>query len=371
MKVICDRGALSETLAIVSGVIVARSPKPVLGYLKVSAENGVLTLSASDMEVSVKVSTPRVEVQEPGVALLPADKLNSIVRESLDTTLMMTTDKDDQKTTIRGVGSRFEVYGLPVSDFPPIPEFDGKYDFQIEAGLLKKVITQTIFATAKENSRFAINGVMIERQDTKLTVVATDGRRLAVSKTVCQPFTAGDANTISIIVPCKALNLLLKTITGADALVKVKLSDNQIVFATDDVVLTSNLVEGNFPPFKDVIPTGGDKKAVIATAELASGVRRAALLTNEESKGVRMAFAGEKLTLRSRAPETGEAEVEVALSSYTGEPVEIGFNPHFILDALKVADSEQVELELKSSNKPGLLRTGPDFLYVVMPVNLQ
>ncbi len=369
MKVICDRGALSETLAIVSGVIVARSPKPVLGYLKVSAENGVLTLSASDMEVSVKVSTPRVEVQEPGVALLPAEKLNSIVRESLDTTLMLVTD--DQKTTIRGVGSRFEVYGLPVSDFPPIPEFDGKYDFQIEAGLLKKVITQTIFATAKENSRFAINGVMIERQDTKLTVVATDGRRLAVSKCVCQPFQAGDANTISIIVPCKALNLLLKTMAGSDSLVKVRLSDNQIVFATDDVVLTSNLVEGNFPPFKDVIPTGGDKKAVIGTGELASGVRRAALLTNEESKGVRMAFAGEKLTLRSRAPETGEAEVEVALSSYVGEPVEIGFNPHFILDALKVADSEQVELELKSSNKPGLLRTGPDFLYVVMPVNLQ
>lgn len=371
MKVICDRGALSETLAIVSGVIVARSPKPVLSYMKLAAENGVLTISASDMEVSVKVSTPRVEIQESGVTLVPADKFNSIVRESTDTTLMLTTDKDEHKTTIRGMGSRFEVYGLPVTDFPPIPEFDGKFDFQLDAGALRKIIAQTIFATAKENNRFAINGVMIERQDTKLTVVATDGRRLAVAKGNCIAYQPGDTNTISVIVPCKVLNLLLKTINNPETPVKVKLSDNQIVFATDDVVLTSNLVEGNFPPYKDVIPTGGDKKAVINTELLMSGVRRAALLTNEESKGVRMAFKPNGLVLTSRAPETGEAEVEVELASYTGEPLDIGFNPHFILDALKVVDTEQVELELKKPNNPGLLRTGPDFLYVVMPVNLQ
>jgi len=130
-------------------------------------------------------------------------------------------------------------------------------------------------------------------------------------------------------------------------------------------------VEGAFPPFEDVIPKDQDKKVSCDTASLLSAIRRAALLTNEESRGVRMAFADDKLTLTSRAPEMGEAEVELALDKYEGDPVEIGFNPGFIADALKVVDGGKVIVELKAPNKPGVLRTGPDFTYVLMPVNLQ
>jgi DNA polymerase-3 subunit beta len=130
-------------------------------------------------------------------------------------------------------------------------------------------------------------------------------------------------------------------------------------------------VDGNFPPYKDVVPKDGDKKASVSTDLFISGVRRAALLTNEESKGVRMAFAPGGLTLRSRAPEMGEAEINVDLAEYAGEPLEIGFNPGYLLDALKVVDENQVQLEFNAPNKPGVLRTGPNFLYVIMPVNLQ
>ena len=153
------------------------------------------------------------------------------------------------------------------------------------------------------------------------------------------------------------------------------MDENQAIFAVgegaDAAVLSTNLVEGAFPPFEDVIPKDQDKKVTFDCATLSSAIRRAALLTNEESKGVRMSFADKKLTVTSRAPEMGEAEIHVELTKYEGEPLEIGFNPGFISDALKVVDGAEVIVELKAPNKPGVLRTGNEFTYVIMPVNLQ
>ena len=365
MKVISDRGALVELLNLVGGVIVARTPKPVLTCVKLTAAESSLTVSATDLEVSVRVHTARVEVQKAGEATIPADKLSQIVRESVDPTLTLTVTQDVAE--IRGQDSRFKLNGYPSSEFPPVPDFTGEPDFQVSAGDLHRLISQTIFATARENSRYAINGVLLEREGNKLSVVATDGRRLAMAKGSCK---AAKGDNRSAIVPTKALNMILRLFTDPEKSVKVRVADNQILFATDDAVLASNLVEGNFPPYKDVIPRDGDKKATIGTDLLASATRRAALLTNEESKGVRLAFKAEGLTLSSQAPEMGEAEINVALAGYTGDPIEIGFNPQFILDALKVADAEQVTFEFKAPNKPGVIRTGSDFLYVIMPVNL-
>lgn len=369
MKVICDRGALVESLNLVSGVVVARTPKPVLTCVKLAAEDGSLTLSATDMEVSVRVKTARVEVQDAGEALIPADKLSQIVRESVDATLSIVT-KDDT-AEIKGQDSRFRINGYPPAEFPPVPDFGGEADFQISASDIHRLISQTIFATAKENSRYAINGVLLEREGNKLSVVATDGRRLAMSKGTCKPAKADADARHSAIVPTKALQMILRTFTDGEKMVQVRIADNQILFATEDAVLASNLVEGNFPPYRDVIPRDGDKKATLNTDALASAVRRAALLTSEESKGVRMSFTAKALTLSSRAPEMGEAEINVELPAYVGEPVDIGFNPQFISDALKVVSTEQITFEFKAPNKPGIIRTGPDFLYVIMPVNLQ
>jgi DNA polymerase-3 subunit beta len=193
--------------------------------------------------------------------------------------------------------------------------------------------------------------------------------RLAMARGQCQAKNEEEARPA--IVPAKALNLLLKLFDDADQSVKVKIVENQILFASDEAVLSSNLIESKFPPYQDVIPKDSDKKATLPTDGFISAVRRAALLTNEESKGVRMSFEDGKLTLSSRAPEMGEAEIQLELSDYQGEPLEVGFNPTYLLDALKVIDSEEVRLEMKAANKPGLLRTGQNFLYVVMPINLQ
>ena len=370
MKVICDRAALVESLGLVGGVVVSRTPKPVLTCVKLTAGDDGLVLEATDTEVSVRLSTPRVEIAEPGQALIPADKLQQIVRESADSTLTLSTEQD--VAHIVGQDSKFKIFGHPPTDFPATTGFAGTPDFTINAGDLHRLIALTLFATARENSRYAINGVLVERTGNKLAVVATDGHRLALAKGSCKGASGGDKDeTRAAIVPTKALNLLLRLFDNAEQTVEVKIEDNQILFKTDTAVLVSNLVEGNFPPYADVIPKDGDKKATLATDLFISAVRRAALLTNEESKGVRMSFADDGLTITSRAPEMGEAEIHLDVPEYAGDPVEIGFNPAYLLDALKVIDDSQLQLELSSSNKPGVLRTGPNFLYVVMPVNLQ
>ena len=365
MKVICDRGALVESLQLVGGVVVTRTPKPILTCVKLDAQADALTLSGTDLEVSVTLSTPRIEVQEPGVTLIPADKLQQIVRESTDPTL--TLDTDGQTTVITGQDSKFTVYGHAVGDFPEIPQFTGEPDFEVSAADLHRLIAMTIFATARENSRYAINGVFVEREGKNLSVVATDGHRLALAKGACRSAAEGSRNAI---VPTKALNLLLRLFDDAEQTVRVKIADNQILFNTDHATLVSNLVEASFPPHRDVIPKDGDKKATLVTDVFISAIRRAALLTNEESKGVRMNFSEEGLVLSSRAPEMGEATINVELPEYRGEAIDICFNPTYLLDALKVVDTEQVQIDFKSANKPSIVRTGPNFLYVVMPVSL-
>jgi DNA polymerase-3 subunit beta len=366
MKVICDRGALVEALGLMSSVVVTRTPKPVLTCVKLTAEEGALRLAATDLEVALHLSIEQVEVEEPGEALVPADKLSAIVRESIDPTLTIETDAD--ATHVRGADSHFKIFGYGVSEFPPVKPFSGEANFEISAGTMVDLVSKTLFATARETSRYAINGVLIERDGKKLTLVATDGRRLAQARGSVDA--AGEGEPESVIVPTKALHLLERVLDDPSETLKVRIADNQAMFATDNATLTTNLVEGNFPPYKDVIPRDQDRKAVFNTDLLASGVRRAALLTNEESKGVRLAFSEENLVLSSRAPEMGEAEVTVPVEQFSGEPVEIGFNPQFIIDVLKVVDADSITIEMKAPNKPGTLKSGSDFLYVVMPISL-
>ena len=384
MKVICDRAALLDAVNLVSGVVASRSPKPQLTCIKLEASKGGsdgagrLTLSGTDGEVSLRLSTSNVEVQKEGAFLVPADKIKQIASAETDPTLTLST-KDDS-CVITASHSKFTVFGPPASDFPPIPEFpaddSGADIFGLSADTLGTLITRTVFSTARENSRYAINGVLLKRAGKKIEMVATDGRRLAFARGGSE--TSGGEGS-SCIVPTKALTVAGRLINDPAANVRVAVTANQIVIAfsggedSPETVLTSRLVEGTFPPYEDVIPKDQDKKATFDVDLLASAVRRASLLTNEESRGVRMHFdkGSSTLTLRSRAPESGEAEIDVSIAGYEGDDIEIGFNPQFITEALKIIPDKQIVIEMKSPNKPGLIKAGPDFMYVVMPVNLQ
>lgn len=383
MKAVCDRAALLDAINLVSGVVATRTPRPQLQCVHLQASQsdgaGLLSLAGADGEVSLTLQTMNVDVQSPGAALIPADKLRQIVAaEENEPTLTLSAEGD--ALTIRGADARFNVFGYPPADFPAAPEFpkDAAGVIGVRAGDLADLIGKTLFATARENSRYAINGVLLVAEKKKLQMVATDGRRLAFAKGTA--LSAPDAPT-RCIVPTKALNQVLKLIDDPEEPVRIAVTENQAIFAfghpeeAPRAVLASNLVEGAFPPYEDVIPKDQDKKAVFDTARLISAFRRAAILTNEDSRGVRMTFGSngkvESLRLTSRAAEMGDAEVDVPLESYEGESVEIGFNPQFIIDALKVIDDSQVTIELKAANKPGLIRSGQNFTYIVMPVNLQ
>lgn len=392
MKVICDRGALLDAINLVSGAVAARSPRPQLGCVKLVATKhggaGDLTLSATDAEIALKLSLSQVDVQKAGEALVPADKLRSIVAaEEGEPTL--TLELDGEALHIKGADAHFKVYGYPAAEFPPIPDYaavvagtgdapKAKATITHPSGSLSQLVARTLFATARENSRYAINGVLMKRDGKRLEMVATDGRRLALARAA---LTGGekDSKGVSCIVPTKALGMLQKLISQHEEPVQIAITDAQIFFSFGTAaspgraLLVSNLVEGAFPPYEDVIPKDHDKKVSFDRDVVSSAVRRAALLTNEESRGVRLVFKGKdkQLELSSRAAEVGEAQIKVDLAGYDGDDMEIGFNPQFIVDALKVINEPEVIMELKASNKPGLIKSGTDFMYVVMPVNLQ
>ncbi len=367
MKVICNRGALLEALLMAGNVVAARTPKPVLQCVKLTAADNALTIAATDLEVAIRYSDAQVQIEQAGEALLPADKLRDIVRESVDDTLSI--ELAGEQAVIKGQDSKFTIYTQNPREFPPVPDFEGQADFEIAGGHLKQLIGQTLFAAAKESTRYAFNGVLVVAKGKKINLVSTDGRRLAQAK--------GDLSNEKLpkdgaraIVPAKALQLIDKLIDDPDAPVSFQIRENQVIFHTADATLTSNLVEGQFPPYEDVIPKDTDKKMTAGTADFLSAVRRAALLTTEESKGVRLTFNKTGLKLQSRSPESGEAEVNFACK-FEGSDVEIGFNPQFLTEALRVVDTDEITLELTAPNRPGLLKGGQNFLYVIMPVNLQ
>ncbi len=388
MKVICERAALLEAVNQVSGVVASRSPRPQLTCIKLAASKSdagaELTLSGTDAEISLTVRIGRVDVAEEGSALIPADKLRQIISAE-DNESTLTLETSGETTKIKGEDALFSLHGFDPADFPVLADYKAiaegsaasaaaKALLATEAGVIDSLVTRTLFAAARENSRYAINGVLMVRDGKKLEMIATDGRRLAKSSVTI----SGDGESTQCIIPSKALSMIQKLTSDENEPVHIAITDNQAVFAFGDepsdsrAVLTTNLVEGTFPPYEDVIPRDLDIKVTFSRDTLASAVKRAALLTNEESRGVRLAFTNEdkSLELSSRAPEMGEANIKVDLVSYDGNDIEIGFNPTFITDALKVIHDPEIMIELKAHNKPGLFKAGGDFLYVVMPVNL-
>jgi DNA polymerase III subunit beta len=368
MKVICNRGALLDALLVVGNVVAARTPKPALQCLKLSAADGTLTVAGTDLEVAICCSDTQVQIEKEGQTLLRADKLRDIVRESVDDTLSIEVAGDT--ASIKGQDSHFKIFTQNVSEFPPIPEFDGEAKFSMKAGEFKQLIGQTLFATAKEGSRFAYNAVQLVAKAKRLSLVSTDSRRLALAKGNLLPGDKLEKDGARSLVPAKAMNLVEKLLNDPEETLSFQTRENQIIFHTANATLISNLIEGQFPPYEDVIPKDPDKKMTASTADFLSAIRRASVLTTEESKGVRLSFSKTGLVISSRSPENGEATINFPCK-FEGADIEIGFNPAFLTDALRVVGHEDIALEMTAPNRPCLLRGGPDFLYVIMPVNLQ
>jgi DNA polymerase-3 subunit beta len=349
---------------MVGTVAAARTPKPVLQCVKLGTSADGLVLMASDLQVGLRCLVRQVETKAEGEALVAADKLSAIVRESSDDTLSL--EMKDANLEVRGGDSRFLIYGRDPKEFPPVSELSGKADLEIKAGVLGAMIERTLYAVARENTRYAINGILWEKKGKKLQLVATDGRRLAQAIGAAEVSIGEDRQ---VILPAKAMAFLGRNLDDPSTQARIKFEPSQCVIEYGDWTVSSVLVEGHFPKYEDVIPQDSDKVLEVDRETFLSAIRRAALLTTPESKGVRFAFADDMLTLSSRVAEQGEATIRFPVE-YAYPPMEIGFNPQFLMDMLRVLDDEKLKVELKETNRPAVLRSGSDFLYVVMPVNL-
>ena len=367
MKAKFNKAALQEALTLVTSIVPSRTPKPILQCIRITATEDTVLICATDLEVGISYNVTQVEIDSPGDVVVPADKIASIVRESVDEVIEL--EVAEAAMRIRGADSHFTIYGHDASQYPAVPAFEGKADFEVSLGALQEGVELSVFAAARESTRYALNGILWEVKGKKLTLVATDGRRLAKSIVTLASSAGAKLAEQRIIVPAKTMSLLDR-IGGEEAeKVAVRFVDNQIALVAGPVVVSSKLVEGNFPKYEDIIPSDYDKKVILGTSAALSAVRRAALLANEDSKGIKLALSEGALVFSSRAPETGDAQIDMAVE-YGGGPIEIGFNPQFLIDVLRVIRADEFELHLGEADRPGMIKTGGEFIYIVMPVNL-
>ncbi|MCG3128850.1 MAG: Beta sliding clamp [Phycisphaerae bacterium] len=373
MKLSVPRQALQDALAATSALTSGRTPKPILNCVRMAAADKLLRIDATDGEVSVSVSVPAIEIQKKGTTVVHGGKIFEIVREMSDVEVAL--DLAGQQCVIRGEGSEFRIYVQDAADFPPVPNFEGDPELVLNGAAVRRAIGLTLYAAAKDTTRYAISGVLWERKGKALHLVATDGRRLARAQ--C-PVVEGATGDFRVIIPTKALHLFERVCVPRDGgggsagwTVDLRIMPNQVMFRCGQNVLASALVEGHFPNYEDVIPKETKKTARLEAGAFHSAVRRAQLLTTEESRAVRLAFEKQRLTITSRSPEQGEATVEMPVN-FDGDPIEIAFNPSYLIDPLKSLEADEIQFRLTESTRPGIIRgeDANDFLYVVMPVAL-
>ncbi|HVY61114.1 MAG TPA: DNA polymerase III subunit beta [Planctomycetota bacterium] len=367
MKLTCDRLELSEALGLAATVVPARSPRPVLQNVCIRARKDGVEVLATDLEVSIRAKITRVDVDREGDALIPAARAVAIVRELQGDKVEIASE--DRIATISAEGSKFKVVGEDPGEFPQIPTFDVSEKDAIKFGRtqLEAMIRKTVFAAASEGARYALNGVLFDLKENRLRLVATDGKRLALCERPVE--LAADSAAVHCVVPTKGVQHLAKLAGPDDETVSLRFSDRQVLAASSRATLSAQLVQGHFPPYDGVIPKGHPRKVEFEAGAFLAALRRASVLTTEDSKGVKLTFGFNKLVLSSRTPEVGESTIDLPVP-YADDPLEVSFDPKYLIDAMKVLDSDRFALELKDDTSPGVLHEGESFTYVVMPISL-
>jgi DNA polymerase-3 subunit beta len=367
MKVRCHREGLLSAFQLAGSVVPSRDLKPVLRNLKTIAEPDRCTLLATDLELGIRLEVRGITVEEPGEALLPAGKVLAILRESTDDELAI--EADAQTCLVRGQFNEFEMGGEDPADFPDVPAFTGDKFHELAAGMLREMIRRTIFAAATENPRYAVTGVLWELEGDVARLVATDGRRLAVAQGVATPQGGHDTKGQTHVVPTKAMQLLERNLQDPDERVRVSLRPNEALFKTERAMIYSRLVEGRYPPYREVFPKKPTVKVPLVVGPFHAAVRQAAIMTDDESKKVIFSFGKKKLTMQARGPQTGRSKVELPLE-YDGKAIEIAFDPKYLTEMLRVLSAEDaLVLELIDGNSVALFRFGENYSYIVMPLS--
>ena len=371
MKLTIERAALLRALNHVQSVVERRNTIPILANVLVEARDGMLSLNATDMDISIVERTP-AEVAQPGSITAPAHTLYDIVRKLPDGAQVdLDATGGGDRLILSSGRSRFTLQTLPTEDFPVMAGGDMPHSFDLDAGALRTLIDRTRFAISTEETRYYLNGIYLHsvtEGTPALRAVATDGHRLA---RVEIDLPEGAAGIPGVIVPRKTVAELRKLIEETDGTVTVTLSETKIRFAFDEAVLISKLIDGTFPDYERVIPTGNDKVLSVDRVSFAQAVDRVATIATEKLRAVKLSIDVGQLTLSASSQENGTAVEELPVS-YDRDSIEIGFNARYLLDIADQIESTQAEFILADSASPTIVRDAedPGALYVLMPMRV-
>jgi DNA polymerase-3 subunit beta len=372
MKLTIERTALLRALGHVQSVVERRNTIPILSNVLLKAEGGELALSATDMDLEIVASVAAQGVRK-GSTTAPAHTLYDIVRklrEGAQIELEAVGDKGSM--TLRSGRSTFTLACLPPEDYPLMTGGELAHSFTISAADLKRLIDRTRFAISMEETRYYLNGIFLHAAKSNdvpmLRAVATDGHRLARMEI---PLPEGAAGMPGVIVPRKTVNELRKLIDEIDQDVQIALSDTKIRFGFGNAVLTSKLIDGTFPDYDRVIPTGNDKILEVHCKEFAEAVDRVSTISTEKSRAVKLTIERGSLMLSATSPENGTATEELEVR-YSASPLEIGFNSRYLLDITEQIEGEGARFAMADAASPTVVRDSADgsALYVLMPMRV-
>ena len=372
MKLTIERAALLKSLAHVQSVVERRTTIPILSNVLLEADDQALRMTATDMDIAIVDQGP-AEVAQAGAVTVAAHTLYDIARKLPEgSQVALDSGGDANRLVLRAGRSKFTLQTLPKEDFPVMTEGELSHRFELPAADLRALIDRTRFAISTEETRYYLNGIYLHMADNEgvsvLRAVATDGHRLA---RVEMPLPQGAEGMPGVIVPRKTVGELRKLLEETGEPVAVGISETKIRLVCGGAVLTSKLIDGTFPEYDRVIPTGNDKVMEVDRKSFADAVDRVTTISTEKSRAVKMSLKPGSLTLTANSPENGTATEELEIG-YAAEPIEIGFNSRYLLDIAQQIEGEGTQFVMADGGSPTIVRDAADAstLYVLMPMRV-
>jgi len=368
VKIKIKREPFANVFSIAAIVAPTRSPKTILQNVKLEATDSGVRLTATDMEVGVRLSLDDVEVEAAGAAVIPVSRLNAILRESSDEELNISADAN--KILVTGKQSRFELQGQNPDEFPEVAGFAETDYYEIPSSTLKELIKRTLFATDAESSRYALSGVLLEVADDCLTAVGTDGRRLAKMEAKITRHGNPEAAGTATIVPSRSMQLIERTLPSGDEVVQIAPRENDLLVKHANGIFYTRLVEGRFPKWREVLPKRTDSIRIdLPVGPMFSALRQAAIVASEESRGVDFTFKDGSLVLSNNTAEVGQSRIELPVS-YDKEELTITLDHRYVADFLKVLQADKsFTFDVEDGEQAAYCQTDDSYGYVIMPLS--
>ena len=367
MKLTIAKEDLLRGLQAVQNAATSRTTLAILSNVLLEASGSRLQITATDLDLTI-VTSVEAKILQPGSTTLPARRLFEIVREFPSLEIELELEKTS--CSIQGGASYYKIHALPAADFPAVAAFAGQHKINIPQKKIRTMLARTAFAASTDETRYVLNGSFLSFRDHKVTMVATDGRRLALAEEDAE--IPADASG-EVIIPNKAVNELGRLLKD-DGELEIQFTENQISFVLLgdkglNTTLISKRVDGNYPNYRQVIPASCAERIPLERDSFLGALRRAEIMTSDKANSVKLTFSQNTLVINSNTPEVGEAREVIAIN-YQGKELSIAFNPTFMMEPLKVLDTPEVYFEITDELSPGVLKINGPFLYVIMPMRM-